>query len=191
MANNADNVRVAVTGGLYYDNTGELTPPTGTADDLTDWPDLGYISDEGITLNMPGEGDKTPIKAWQNGDVVRVMRTPPEDQPTMELTCIETSLGAIEFAFGVEVEQSTNEGMYVINTNQERKHIPLVLDVIDGPELIRYFAPKAIVTGIGATNLVNTGAIGYQLTIALDFDSGINGQIKTWATALRADEPTG
>jgi hypothetical protein len=189
MPNNADNVLVAVTGGIYFDKTLELQPPEGTADDLSGWGDLGHISEEGIDLNMPGEGEKSPMKAWQNREVVRTLRTPPEDSPTIEFTCLETTLNTIEFAFGVSVTQGATEGEYTINTNRTRNYIPLVLDVIDGSELMRYYAPNAIVTGIGSTKLVGTEAVSYRLTVALDYDSTIEGQLKTWSTLLREETP--
>jgi hypothetical protein len=71
------------------------TPPPprpATSERLTGFVDLGYISEDGVVLGMPDAGDTTSIKAWQNGATVRVLRSAPDDNPTLQLTLIETSL---------------------------------------------------------------------------------------------------
>jgi len=186
MALNADNVRVAITGGFYYDPTGLGTAPTGTGSSITGMPDVGYISEEGISLKMPGAGDSTSLKAWQNGATVRTIRTPPADNPEVSLTLMETKLETIELAFGVKVTQNSQDGEFVINTNVERKPVPVVIDVIDADSLIRVYAPRAVVTAIDTLSLKNGEAIGYPVTIALEYDQAIGGQAKVWMTALKS-----
>lgn len=190
MALNANNVMVAPTGGVYYDPDGSATPPTGTGSDISAFVDLGYTSEDGVTLTMPDSGSATSLKAWQNGAVVRILRAAPEDTPTLAVTLIETKLETIELAFGAAVTQTSDEGGFVVNTNDQRTHMALVVDVIDGDQLIRIYAPHAIVTGLDAINLNGTSAIGYGLTIALEFDQALNGQAQVWMTALKEDDQT-
>jgi hypothetical protein len=185
MALNADNVRSAVTGAVYYDGSNTAADPTGTSSSLADYDDLGYVGDDGVTLTMPDAGDATPIKAWQNGATVRTLQAPPDDTPTAQLTLIETKLEVIEMVFGVTVTQTATEGSFVINTNAARTNAKLVIDVVDGDELIRIFGPKAKVTSIGEIDLKNGSEIGYQVTLALEFDQTLNGQAKVWMTALK------
>jgi len=182
---NASNVRQAIAGAVYFDKTGAAAAPTGTASDTTGYDDLGYVSDSGVTLTMPGGGDSTPIKAWQNGATVRIIRTPSEDQPELSLTLIETKVEVIEAVFGVTVEQGETEGSFVINTNATRDHARLIFDVIDGDELIRIYAPKAIVTEVGEMAFTNGDPIGYEVTIACEYDDDLKGQAKVWSTALK------
>lgn len=189
MALSADNVRQAITGAVYFDPTGEAAAPTGTASTLTGFNDLGYISEDGVSLEMPGEGDTTPIRAWQNGATVRTIRTPSEDSPALTCTFIETKLETIEAVFGVTVTQSATEGEFVINTNASRTHGRLVFDVVDGSELIRIYGPKAIVTAIETIEFTSEDAIGYGVTFALDFDEALDGQAKVWMTALKTATP--
>lgn len=186
MALNASNVRQAITGAVYYDKTAAAAVPTGTASDTTGYPDLGYLSEDGVALTMPDAGDSTPIKAWQNGATVRIIRTPSEDSPQFKFTLIETKLETIEAAFGVTVEQGPTEGSFVINTNKQREHARLVLDVIDGDELIRIYAPQAIVTAIDEIDFANSGPIGYALTVDCEYDDDLDGQAKVWMTALKS-----
>lgn len=186
MALDASKVRVAVTGAVYYDPTGAAAAPTGTASALTGYDDLGYVSEDGVTLTMPGAGDTTPIRAWQNGAVVRTIRLPSEENPTLGLTLIETKLEVIEAVFGVTVSQTATEGTFEIDTTELRSHARLILDVIDGAELIRAFAPKPIVTEVSEITLANTSAIGYGVTIDCEKDNTLGYQLKTWMTALKS-----
>ena len=76
MALNADNVRVAVTGAVYYDGTSTATAPTGTGSSVTGMDDLGLVSEDGVSLKMPDAGGSTSLKAWQAGATVRTISRP-------------------------------------------------------------------------------------------------------------------
>jgi hypothetical protein len=186
MALNADNVRVAVTGAVYYDGTSTATAPTGTGSSVTGMDDLGLVSEDGVSLKMPDAGNSTSLKAWQAGATVRTIRTPSEDSPQLHLVLIETKLEVIELAFGVTVTQTSTDGSFVINSNAARNHGRLVFDVVDDDELIRLWAPKAIVTSLAEIGFTNSDAVGYDLTLDLDFDQELGGQAKVWMTALKS-----
>lgn len=183
MALDADNVRVAVTGAVYSGATA-TTAPTGTASSLSSFDDLGYVSEDGVTLAMPDAGDSEPIKAWQNGATVRTIRSTTDDNPTITLTLIETKLEVIETVFGVTVTQTGTEGSFEIDTTETRTPLSFVVDVVDGSELIRAYAPRGVVTAIGEIALTNTTAIGYNVTIECERDSTKGYNLKTWMTAL-------
>jgi len=185
MALNADNVRVALTGGLYYDPLGTAAAPTGTAGALTAWTDLGFISDAGVDLKLPGAGKSTPLKAWQGGATMRTLRTAPEDSPEITFELAETSLATIEFAFGVKVTQTAIEGSFTLNTSKLRPHIPVVLDVVDGPQLIRLWAPFATLTQLDSISFNATKPVAYKCTVALEYQQAIDGQAKVWMSALK------
>ncbi|MDR0848078.1 MAG: hypothetical protein LBN10_03390 [Propionibacteriaceae bacterium] len=185
MSLNANNVRVAVTGEVYYDPTGALAAPTGTGSALTQWKGLGYNGESGVDLKMPGAGSPTSIKAWQDGAVVRVIRAAPDGTPQLIVTLIETKLETIELAFGVTVSQNDTDGSFIINTNTRRQPVPLVVDSIDAEELIRVYAPKAVVVSIDTISLNHDNAIGYALTFDLNNDATLGGQAKVWMTALK------
>ena len=184
MAVTEANVRVAVTGAV---SKGALsaTAPTGTAGTLTGFTDLGGISEDGVTLSLPDNGDSTPIKVWQNGATVRTVRATSEDLPTLSFTMVETSLESIETYFGATVTQTVSEGSfeYVV---ENRTADSYVLDVIDGAELIRLYVPQGVVASVGEINLTNTDAIGYQVTIECELDGDVGYNFKTWLTALKS-----
>lgn len=184
MAVTAANVRVAVTGAVSKGLT-SATAPTGTAGTLTGFADLGGISEDGVTLSLPDNGDSTPIKVWQNGATVRTVRSVSEDLPTLSFTMVETSLKTIETYFGATVTQTLTEGSFQY-TVTNRTTDSYVLDVIDGAELIRLYVPLGVVSSVGEVNLTNTDAIGYQVTIDAELDSAKGFNFKTWMTALKS-----
>lgn len=188
MSLDASNAKVPITGEFYWNADGQAPAPSGLATDVTaDYDGLGYISEDGVTLSYPDEGDTTPIHVWQNGATVRIIRTPSDDQPTFQMTFVETKLEVIEFAFGVSVERTAEAGVFVINSNTTRRHGKAVLDVLDLERgwSRRYYASNAIVTSVGEQNLASTALADYDVTVTADFDDELGGQIKVWDSALK------
>lgn len=183
MAADASKVRIAVTGGVFKGPL-SMTPPTGTSGAPTGAVDLGFISDAGVEVAMPGSGDSTPIKAWQDGTTVRVVRSPSTDLPTWHFTMLETSLATIETYFGVTVTQTATEGSFEFSVT-DRAHNRYVIDAVDGAQLMRDFVPYGIVTDIGNHTLSHTDATGYEVTISGERDAVLGYNFKRWATALK------
>jgi hypothetical protein len=186
MANNAANTLVAVTGSFYVDLTNASAAPTDTSTALAvGFIDLGYVSEDGVTLSLPDAGDTTPIKAWQNGATVRILRSPSEDSPQLKLTLIETKSDVIKTVFGTTVTQAAAEGSFLINSTITRTPFKSVLHVIDGAELIRIYAPATVVSSVGEITFANQEAIGYEVTLDLQYDSTLAGNAKTFMTRIK------
>lgn len=183
MAQDASKVRVAVTGAVFKGLT-SATAPTGTAGAPTGFNDLGFISEDGVEIELPDAGDSTPIKAWQNGTTVRTIRTPSEDNPTWGFTMIETKIETIETYFGVTVTSTSTEGSFEFKTGN-RPYNSYIIDSIDGAELQRDYVPKGVVTSVGAHTLSNGDPIGYEVTVEGELDSVKGYNFKRWATALK------
>ncbi len=184
MAQDATKVRVAVTGAVFKGLT-SAAAPTGTASAPTGFVDLGFIGEDGVEIELPEAGDSTPIKAWQLGTTVRIVRTPTEDNPTWKFVMIETSLVTVETYFGVTVTQTATEGSFAYKASTNRPFNSYVVDVIDGAELIRDYIPRGIVTSVGSHTLSNGEAIGYEVTVEGEWDSVKDYNFKRWATALK------
>ena len=180
----ATKVRVAVTGAIFKGPT-TATAPTGTsgAPDAA-FTDLGFISEDGVEISLPGSGDSTPIKAWQDGTTVRVIRTPSEDNPTWAFKMLETTLATVETYFGVTVDQTATEGSFEYEVTN-REHHSYIVDTIDGAELIRDYIPYGIVTEVESITLANGEAIGYGVTVEGERDPVLGFNFKRWATALK------
>lgn len=180
----SSKVRVAVTGAI---SKGLLsaTAPTSASAPATGFTDLGYIGEDGVTYAAAGEGDSTPIVAWQGGATVRTIRSPSDENPSWNFVMLETKLETIETYFGVTVTQSASEGTYTIDTSAVRAYASYVLDVVDGAELIRVYIPRGIVTEVGDITYANGEAVGYEVTIEAERSGSLGYNAKTFATALK------
>jgi len=164
----ADNVRVAVTGGIFVApvDTALPTDPDEALD--SDFDDLGYVGDDGITESQ--SADVTDIVAWQNSAVVRKVQT--SHDLTYAFTLIETKSEVLENYYG----PLTGGAVEVTGDMLGRK--AWVIDVIDGDHEIRVVIPEGQVTERGDISYANGEAIGYPVTItAYPDESGVKAYI--------------
>lgn len=184
MATDATNVRVAVTGALFKGPTTATAPvDEATAPDAA-FLDLGYLGEDGIEISLPGAGDATPIKAWQDGTTVRVVRTPSEDNPTYAFVMIEDKKETVETYFGVTITQTVTNGTFEYEVTN-RDHHSYIVDVVDGAELIRDYLPYAVVTEVQSITLANSSAIAYGVTVEAERDPSLGYNFKRWSTSLK------
>lgn len=168
MALDADNVRVAVTGGVFTAAVGTTLPTTADATLNVAFVDLGYVSEDGITESQ--EADVTDIVAWQNGDVVRKVQT--SHDLTYELTLIETKDDVLSSFYG-----PLSSGVVEVTGDQLGRK-SWVIDVVDGEHDIRVVIPEGQVTERGEVTYANGEAISYPLTItAYPDNSGVKAYI--------------
>lgn len=184
MTLDANNVRVAVTGAIFKGAHG-ADAPTGTSGAPADRVDLGYISEDGIAVELPDAGDATPIRAWQNNTVVRTIRTPGEDNPTWTFTMLETKIESVETYFGVTVTPGATEGSFDFIAGADRPANDYVVDVIDGAELQRDHIPRGVVATVGTHTLANGEVLGYEVTVEGEFDPSAGYNFRRWSTALK------
>jgi hypothetical protein len=183
MTLDATKVRIAVTGAISKAAT-SATAPTGTAGTLTGFTDLGYISEDGIEIELPGSGDTEPVRAWQNNTTVRTIRTPSDDLPSWHFTMIETKLETIETYFGVTVTTGASEGSFSY-TVTNRPTNSYAIDVVDGAELIRDYIPRGVVSEVGAHTFSNGEPTGYEVTIEGEYDAVKLYNFRRWSTSLK------
>lgn len=177
------NVHVAITGGISKAPIGTAAPTSATATLNMAFVDSGGISEEGVTLSLPGGGDSTPIKVWQNGATVRTIRTASEDLPSISFTFLETNKTAVETYFGVTVTQSGADGTfdYTVGLRQPAAY---VLDVEDGDENHRFYFPRGVVSEVGEIVYANGEPIGYNVTIEAELDPTAGYNFRSWITSL-------
>ena len=184
MALNDANVAVGVTGAVMVGAVG-ATAPTGTASATTGHVDLGWVGEDGVTIALPGTGDAEQIKGWQNGATVRTIRSSSDDNPTVSFVLLETNKDAVELWAGTTVTQSSTEGNYEVDTQNQRVHKSLIVTVVDGANIRRDHIPRGIVSEVGDLVYANGSAIGYEVTIDCERDSTLGYNIKTWDTRLK------
>lgn len=161
MTLTADNVRVGVTGGIYFAPI-STTLPTDTETALNvAFVEVGYISDDGVTQSI--STDVNEIKAWQNGDTVRKVQT--SHDVTYAFTMIESSAAALTAYYG-----NYSSGVVEI-TGDQLDHQAMVLEVEDGDHVIRIALPDAQITDRGDVVYQNGEEVGYPVTVTAYPDS--------------------
>lgn len=166
------NVRVAVTGAVYVGEVGAAAPTDAdTALDAAVWADLGYISEDGVTISA-SQTSTTEIKAWQNSATVR--KTADTVDNTLSFSMIEISAATLALYFGEPIKAGDTEYTFG-GAGLGRKSF--VIDVIDGDEEIRYFVPSAEVTERGEIVYRNGEAIGLNVTLSAYPDASIGNKV--------------
>lgn len=183
MALDEAAVEVAVTGAISKALT-SATAPTGTSGLPVGFSDLGYMGEDGVEIELPEIGDAEVIRAWQNGAIVRTIRTPSEDNPRWTFVMLQTMIETIETYFGITVVDDEDEGSFEWSTNTARPHNSYIVDSVDGAELTRDYIPKGIVVAVQPHTLASTGATAYGVTVEGELAaSGFN--FKRWSTRLK------
>lgn len=183
------NVTQMTAAGSLTGGTSPAVAVTTTTEGAAVFTDLGYIGGDGegdgVSQALPGQGDVTPIKAWQNGKVVRTFRSPTDENPSWTFVLLETKREVIELYYGATVTQDATEGSFSFDAGKVRPFKSYVLDVIDGAELERVYIPKGIVSEVGDVVRANGQPIGYEITIEGERDDARGYNFRSWATALK------
>lgn len=134
MPTNAAHVTVAIDGMIRVAPT--TTPaPTGTAGALTGWDDLGFLSEDSFTIKLDSKAED--IKAWQNGAVVRKIIS--ESGAMIEFEMIEHTAKTLEVYFGTAPITAGSEVSVPIKPGITGGQRSLIVDVVDGKNLERYY----------------------------------------------------
>lgn len=158
MANNANNVRVGVTGSAWVGAT-SATAPTTAVSNLTGFTELGYISADGITETRDrGTND---IRAWQNSDLVRTVVT--DSMATFQFTLLEATKATVELYYGATVTGSN--GSIEVNPASTGGLKSFVLNAIDGDKSIRLYIPSGEVTAVEPIAYVNGDPVSFGITV--------------------------
>ncbi len=163
--NEINNVMVGkpkVTGGVYTAPAG-TTLPTDAQTALSDqYKALGYISEDGITLNTDRSSES--IKAW-GGDTVLTPTTGVEY--SFGMTFIETTREEVLKTIYGSDHVEVNSGKFdVYATADELDEKIYIIETMDRQgEPIRYIIPRGKLTENGDLNLTDSDAVGYEVTI--------------------------
>lgn len=156
MANVAANVIVGLTGVVRFAPLATALPTTVVAVPNVAFLDVGYLSDAGF--NKKETNSTQTIKAWQNGDVVRVVQT--EHSLQFDFTMIESNANALAAYWG-----NYTAGAVTIN-GLVLAHRAWILDVADGIDnKIRYVVPDGQIVSRGDISHVNGSAVAYPVTL--------------------------
>jgi hypothetical protein len=173
MSLDAGNVNVAVTGAVYVAPVGTTGPADADTALAATWKNVGYISEDGVTEGNNTESDE--ITAWQNSDVVR--KTITKSETTYQFTMIETNSTSLSLFYGKTIAAAAES--HVIGGSANAK-VAIVIDVIDGTQVIRRHIPSAEVTERGEVKFAASEALGYDVTVTAYPDATIGGSAEVF-----------
>jgi len=159
MANNSNNVAVAVSGSAYVGATTIAAPTDATTALPIGFAELGYISPDGITETI----DKTTnqIRAWQNADLVREVVT--EATATFSFTLMEATKEVVELYYGATVAGAT--GGVDVNPGATGGRKSFVFNAVDGAKVIRIYVPSGEVMAVEPVAYVNGDPVAFGITV--------------------------
>lgn len=161
MANTADNVRVGVTGAVYFAPSGTAVPTSVSTALNAAFNDVGYIAEDGITEST--STSTNDIRAWQNGDIVRRVQT--SHDYTVAFTMLETKAKSLELYYGNFTAGPGGASGQVTVDGAQPYRGAFVLHVIDDTNLIRIVIPDGQITERGDVTYANGDAIAFPVTI--------------------------
>lgn len=165
MPNNADEVFVAANGHIYVAPT-DATAPTNASSTMasvdSDWIDLGYATQDGVSL-APGQ-EVTDIFVWQ--EFYPIKRIPTSKSFEVSFTLAQLNSETLGLAFGGGTTTGADPGPYTFSpaaaeTLDERS---MTIDVIDGTRVYRFYIPVGIVTDLGEVTFNRTSIVNLPVT---------------------------
>ena len=156
MANTAADVVVGFTGGLNFAPLATVLPVDATTALGVGFLEVGYLTEAGV-VQSEGES-QTKIKAWQGGDVVRILTT--EHSLTFKFEMMETNPNSLGLFYGDNYVAGTVEIKGGV-----KPHHAFVIEVMDGTSHIRIAIDDAQITERGDISYVNSDAVTYPVTI--------------------------
>jgi len=169
-----------VTGKVYVGPTTSDAPTSSSSVVDTDFVEVGYIGDAGITESR--SRTSTDIKAWQNGDNVRTIVT--EGKLTFKFPLLETNATALQTFYGATVAGATStDGRLDIVPTATGGRKSYIFDVADGAEAQRTYVAEGEVTEVGDVVYTSGGAVLREVTVTAYPVAGVTA--KVWSTALK------
>lgn len=164
---------VGIDGNVYVGTFGVAVAPTSALSVIGGtWTDLGLTTNTGVTRSEPVTSQKRV--AWQNNKKLRTLVT---DAAVRWVTVLlQTNPASIELFHGVPIEADgsiiTNPGVWPT--------IAWTIDLIDGDNVIREYAPTAQVVEIGDQVAVAGDTFGWPVTIEASYDDDLGGYTQRW-----------
>ncbi|GAA2216968.1 hypothetical protein GCM10010400_72810 [Streptomyces aculeolatus] len=177
MANDADNVRAGLDGGIYVAPIGSTVPTDVTTAWDAAWTELGFMSEDGVELNY--STDVEDINAWQALSPVRRILTGVD--MTLGFTAIELKADSISLYFP-DSTLTTTSGVTKLDipSSPAPAEMAFGLEWRDGTITNRLILPRGEVTERGAISLQRGAAVGLEMTVSAYASSAP--EIATWLT---------
>lgn len=171
MATNAVNIGKGRASGMFLTATsGTALPATLTDTTLGSWGDVvGYISDEGMTLNL--SRDKENIKDWANV-VRRVVLTDHEESASG--SCISTTADALTALFGADaVTTETNTTTVNLSASDLPAAAAFLFVMVDGDDVLAFGCSEGQISVSDNVSFAPGDAIEWPFEVVAMGDGGM------------------
>lgn len=166
MPLSTSQVRVGVSGSLYLAPVGTAFPADVTAAPATAWVEMGFLSEEGVTL-APTIG-ASDIKAWQTLYPVRRIVT--ERGLDFKFKLMQRNIEAMRLTFGGGTITEVTPNVlfrYTPPSAGATDDRAAIIEIRDGTITDRYLIDRCTVTEVGDIELKRDGAAMFDLTMSI------------------------
>lgn len=173
----AANARVGITGAVRKAPIGTTAPTDAVSPLDAAFVDLGYISDEGVTL---GFDDSVENKfAWQNAQLIRSITS--ESVTSLSFSMLEIKGVTLEYFFrGSSMTQVAANNYRLDGAPIVADPHMLVVDIVDGAKSMRWLFGNAEVVSRGEIPITNSDLM--MLPVTLNFYPDANNRpFQTWS----------
>lgn len=155
----ADEVFIAGSGHVYVADIGTTAPTNTTGDWAAGWAELGYTTDDGVTIT-PGK-TITDIPAWQSRYPVRRIVTAETFDAAFSL--LQWNADTLGLALQGGSWSGSTFTPAAAGSVDERA---LGIEAIDGDKITRIIIPRGMVTATGGIQMIKTGANQIPITFS-------------------------
>jgi hypothetical protein len=175
----SENVRVAVTGRVYYAQGAKYSEVKAQVEDISSNLDtidkftaLGNMSEDALEADFSDETEN--IVSWQSGNVRTIVKS---REATMKCASLETSREAIQLFYGMSAENITsgaNDGtVYKVDAAVARPTMVAVFEFRDGKladgttdRVFRFVMPQSQVSEVEAPKFTSGEAVTWGVTFS-------------------------
>ena len=171
MATNAVNIGKGRASGMFLTAaSGTALPASLTEQTISAWGDVvGYVSDEGMTLNLSRE--KENIKDWSS-TIRRVVLTDHEESASG--TCISTTADALEALFGADaVATATGTTTVNLSANDLPAAAAFLFVMVDGDDVLAFGCSEGQISVSDNVSFAPGDAIAWPFEVTAMGDGGM------------------
>lgn len=172
MGKDVDEIVVGANGTVWVAPVGTAAPADESAAPGAGWVDLGFTSEDGVTLSDAKTFERIPV--WQLFYAARIIVT--ERDLNLSFNLRQWSGVKVKLAFGggEVTEPTSGKFKYTPPSPADIDERALLLDWSDGTKKYRLVQPRGMVTEAVETNLVRTAAADLPITFGLLGTDGVD-----------------
>lgn len=176
MSKDVDEIVVGASGTIWVAPVGTAAPATETEAPGVGWVDLGYTSENGVSISDSKTIQTIPV--WQLLNPARRIVT--ERDLSASFVLRQWSADTVKLAFGggtiTEPDGVGNPGSYKFTppAAADLDERALLIDWVDGTKSYRFVIPRGMATDGVDTNIVRTSAADLPIVFGITAEDGVD-----------------